>query len=252
MATRTTTPTTGTTITTTSTTMTTTIGTTTEAVYRLLAWLSPSYPTGAFSYSHGIEYAVEAELVRDRASLVAWIDHILRHGAGWADAVLFARAYEAATAADDAALDDIADYAAALRATSETALETTQQGAAFLAVTRAAWPDERLDRLAARRAGAPVTLPIALAVAAAGRVEQRPALVGLLHGFAAALVSAGVRLVPLGQTDGQRATADLAATVLAVADAALACPLERLGMAAPMVDWTSMKHETQYTRLFRS
>ena len=232
--------------------MTTTIATTTDAVYRLLAWLSPSYPTGAFSYSHGLEYAAEAGLVTDRATLVDWIAHILRHGAGWADAVLFARAYEAATANDDEALDALADYAAALRATSETALESAQQGAAFLAVTRAAWPDARLEQFAARRAGAAVTLPIALALATADRVERRPALVGLLHGFAAALVSAGVRLIPLGQTDGQRATADLAEIVLTTAEAALACPLDALGMAAPMVDWTSMKHETQYTRLFRS
>jgi urease accessory protein len=232
--------------------MTTTITTTTDAVYRLLAWLSPSYPTGAFSYSHGLEYAVEAGLVTDRATLVDWIAHILRHGAGWADAVLFARTYDAAAANDDATVDMIADYAAALPATSETALESAQQGAAFLAVTRAAWPDARLERFVERRAGATITLPIALAIAAAGRVERRPALVGLLHAFAAALVSAGVRLIPLGQTDGQRATADLADTVLATADAALACPLEALGMAAPMVDWTCMKHETQYTRLFRS
>ena len=232
--------------------MTTTITTTTDAVYRLLAWLSPSYPTGAFSYSHGLEYAVEAGLVTDRATLVDWVGHVLRHGAGWADAVLFARAYDAAAANDDDALDGIADYAAALRATSETALESTQQGQAFLAVTRAAWPDARLERFVERRAGAAITLPIALALAAADRVERRPALVGLLHGFAAALVSAGVRLIPLGQTDGQRATADLEPTVLATVDAALACPLEALGMAAPMVDWTSMKHETQYTRLFRS
>jgi urease accessory protein len=232
--------------------MTTTITTTTDAVYRLLAWLSPSYPTGAFSYSHGIEYAVEAGLVTNRATLVDWIAHILRHGAGWADAVLFARAYDAAAASDDAALDEIADYAAALRATSETALESAQQGAAFLTVTRAAWPDARIERFAARRGAAPVTLPIALALAAADRVERRTALVGLLHSFGATLVSAGVRLVPLGQTDGQRAIADLTDTVLATADAALACPLDSLGMAAPMVDWTCMKHETQYTRLFRS
>ncbi|MGE5145563.1 MAG: urease accessory protein UreF, partial [Candidatus Eiseniibacteriota bacterium] len=137
--------------------MTTTITTTIDAVYRLLAWLSPSYPTGAFSYSHGIEYAVEAGLVTDRATLVAWIAHILRHGAGWADAVLFARAYDATTAGDDVTLDGIADYAAALRATSETALESAQQGAAFLTVTRAAWPDVRLDSFVARRNGATIT-----------------------------------------------------------------------------------------------
>src|SRR6476661_128197 len=89
-------------------TATTIITTMTEALYRLMTWLSPSYPTGAYSFSHGIEYAVETGVVHDRASLVAWIVHVLAHGSGWTDAVLFARAYEA----DDDALDAISDYAA--------------------------------------------------------------------------------------------------------------------------------------------
>ncbi len=119
------------------------------ALYRLMAWLSPAYPTGGFSYSHGLEYAVEAGLVTDRATLVDWIGHILRAGAGRVDAMIFRAAYEAA---DDAArLDEIADLASAFRASAETALESTQQGAAFLAVTRQAWPAPRLDYL---RAGA--------------------------------------------------------------------------------------------------
>ena len=214
-----------------------------DALYRLLAWTSPAYPTGAFSYSHGIELAVEDGLVRDRASLVDWIGHILRHGAGWLDAVLFARAYEA----DDETLPGLAELAMAWRGTAETALESTQQGSAFLTVTRNAWPDARLDILG----NGPVALPIVFAVAARA-VPRDAALTAFLHGVAANLVSAGVRLVPLGQTDGQRAVAALAPVVAEVAARAAETPIDRLGSAAPVVDWTSMRHETQYTRLFRS
>jgi urease accessory protein len=236
---------TGTTIITTTTIMTMTTTTSTDALYRLLAWTSPAYPTGAYSYSHGLEFAVEEGLVRDRASLVDWVSHIIRHGAGWIDAVLFAHAH----AADDAALDELAELAAAWRGTSETALESTQQGASFLSVTRTAWPDARLDAVAARQGT--VALPIAFALATAA-LPCDHALTAFLHGVAANLVSAGVRLVPLGQSDGQRAIAALMPVVAEVASRAVRCPLDQLGSAAPMVDWTSMRHETQYTRLFRS
>jgi urease accessory protein len=235
----------GTTITIIITTTTMTTTTSTDALYRLLAWTSPAYPTGAYSYSHGLEFAVEEGLVRDRASLVEWIGHILRHGAAWIDAVLFAHAH----AADDAALDELAELAAAWRGTSETALESTQQGASFLSVTRTAWPDARLDAFAARHDT--VALPIAFALATAA-LPRDHALTAFLHGVAANLVSAGVRLVPLGQSDGQRAIAALMPVVAEVAARAASCPLDRLGSAAPMVDWTSIRHETQYTRLFRS
>jgi urease accessory protein len=214
----------------------------TEALYRLMAWLSPSYPTGAFSFSHGLEYAVESGVVRDRASLVDWVSHIIKHGAGWTDAVLFARAYEA----DD--LAEIADYAVALKGSAELALEATHQGAAFLAVTRATWPNARLDALGERA----VTLPIAFAAACVGNILLDQALVALLQSFAANLVSAGVRLIPLGQTDGQLAIAELMPTILATAERARAMPLDEMGAAAPAVDIASMRHETQHTRLFRS
>lgn len=222
------------------------------ALYRLIAWTSPAYPIGAFSYSHGLEWAVEDGLVRNRAGLEAWVGHIVEHGAGWTDAVLFAHACRAVEDDDWLAVDRIADLAAALRATGELALESSQQGASFLTITRAAWPAPALDRLAALRDGRPVPLPVAQAVAVAGAIPLAPALTAMLGAFAANLVSAGVRLVPLGQTDGQRATAALMPVVARTARAALAAPLDDLGSAAPMVDWAAMRHETQYTRLFRS
>ncbi|ROP91248.1 urease accessory protein [Stella humosa] len=222
------------------------------ALYRLIAWTSPAYPTGAFSYSHGLEWAVEDGLVPDRAGLEAWVGHIVERGAGWSDSILFAHAFRAAEAEDWTALDELADLAAALRATAELALESAQQGSAFLTITRAAWPAPRLERLAELRTGRPVPLPIAQAVALAGEVPLPAALASMLGALAANLVSAGVRLVPLGQTDGQRAVAALMPVVARATAAALAASIDDIGTAAPMVDWASMRHETQYTRLFRS
>jgi len=224
--------------------------TSTEAwLYPLLAWTSPAYPIGAYTYSHGIEYAVEIGAVKNRDTLSAWVGRIVSKGAGFLDAVLFAEAWRAV--GDAARLDGLNELAAALRGTSETALESSQQGASFLMATRAAWPDAALDAFADRQNGI-AALPIAFAVAAAGRVPLEPALTAYLHGMAANLVSAGVRLVPLGQTDGQRALAALAPIVAATVARALATPIEEAGSAAAMVDWSSMRHETQYTRLFRS
>lgn len=226
---------------------------TSAALYRLLAWLSPSYPIGAFSYSHGIEAAIDAGLVRDRESLVAWIEGVLAHGTGRIDGALFAAAWRAASRGDDAALDEITDLAAAWRGTAEMALESRQQGASFLTITRMAWPDARLDAFAVRRDGQ-CALPVAVAVAAAwSGIGLEAALTGYLHAFVANLCSAAMRAIPLGQTDGQRALAGLETTVArAVAAALRVDALEEIGTAAPLLDWCSMRHEIQYTRLFRS
>lgn len=245
------------TMTTTTITGTTTITTTTDlpsevALYRLLAWLSPAYPVGAYTYSHGLEAAVEEGSVRTRADLIAYIATALRDGAGRVDGALLAAAHRAASAGDEAALDEAAVLAMAWRGTAETALEATAQGNAFASVTLSAWPDPRYAAFVARH---PRKLAHSVAFGAAagfGGVALRPALFGFLAAFAANLVSAGVRLVPLGQTDGQMATAALLPTVEAATEAGLAADLETLGTAAPMLDILSIRHETQYTRLFRS
>ena len=225
---------------------------TTTELYRLLAWFSPSYPIGAFSYSHGIEFAVESGRVTDVATLTQWIAHILRHGAGWVDAVLLKEAHAAAD--DPTRLDELADLAAAWRGSSEMALESCQQGGSYLSVTRTAWGDSpSLDAFAALRSDRPVPLCIAIGVAAADHgLAIESVLAAYLHAFAANLVSAAVRLIPLGQTDGQRALAALMPVVDSIVPCARACALDDCGTASPMVDLTSMMHETQYTRLFRS
>ncbi|MCK9914800.1 urease accessory protein UreF [Microbacteriaceae bacterium K1510] len=223
-----------------------------SALYRLMAWLSPAYPVGAFSYSSGIEWAVEQGDIVDAASLKAWLAVMLAEGGGYCDAVLFVHAHRAVTAGDDAALRTVTELAAAFAPTKERHLETTAQGNAFIEATRAAWPCAAIDRLKAAWDG-PVAYPVAVAVAAAGHgVSCEPALSAYLQAVAANWVSAGVRLVPLGQTDGQRVLAALEPVVAATAVRALSASLDDLGSAAFRADLSSARHETQYTRLFRS
>ena len=222
------------------------------ALYRLLAWLSPAYPVGAFSYSGGLEWAVEAGDVNNADTLAAWLEVIIGQGAGFCDAVLFAHAHAAATALDDAALRSVAELAAAFAPSKERHLETIGQGGAFLEVTRAAWPCAALDRLKKIWPG-PYAYPVAVATAAAGhRVALEPALAAYLQGVAANLVSAGMRLIPLGQTDGQRVIASMEPLIAATARRAMATALDEMGAAAFRADLASQRHETQYTRLFRS
>jgi urease accessory protein len=224
-----------------------------EPLYRLLAWLSPAYPIGGFSYSHGIETAVEQGFVINRASLVAWIQTVLLGGTGRTDGALFAAAWRAAEARDWPAFDSIAERASAWRGTSEMALESRQQGGSFLSITRTAWPQADLDT-AHERLGGEVALPVAVALATAAHgIALETALEGYLHAFTANLISAAVRTVPLGQSDGQVALASLEPSVRKAVEAAIAVSdLDEVGTATPLLDWCSMRHETQYTRLFRS
>jgi len=222
------------------------------ALYRLQAWLSPSYPIGAFSFSSGLEWAVEAGDVIDAKTLQGWLAVILADGGGFCDAVFFVYAYRAAERSDDIALAAVAELAAAFAPSRERHLETTAQGDAFLAATRAAWPCAALDRLDAAWPGA-CAYPVAVAAASAGHgVALALALGAFLHAVAANLISAGVRLIPLGQTDGQRVLAALEPVIAAAAARALATPLDEVGSAAFRADLASLRHETQYTRLFRS
>jgi urease accessory protein len=248
------------------------------ALYRLLAWLSPGFPIGAFSYSHGLETAVESGTVRDRASLQSWIAAVVTHGSGRIDADILRDAHRAAGAEEFAALAAANRRGLAYRATAELALETTAQGEAFLATWRAAWPDEFVDRWTVSRAARRHPIPpahagegregsfappprtaesvcypaaVGAATACAG-ILLEDALVGYLQATTSNLVSAGLRLGIIGQTDGQRIVAALEPIIsAAVAGASIRDP-DAFGSATFAVELASMAHETQYTRLFRS
>jgi urease accessory protein len=223
-----------------------------SGLYRLMAWLSPAFPVGAFSYSGGLEWAVEAGDVADAQSLQSWLTVVLTQGGGFCDAVIFAQVHRAVASGDDVLLRETAELAAALSPSKERHLETTSQGRAFVEAARAAWPCAALDRLAALW-DRPVAYPVTVAVMAAGHdIHLAPALHAFLHAATANLISAGVRLIPLGQTDGQRVLAALEPAIEAAAARAITTPLDHIGGAAFRADIASMRHETQYTRLFRS
>lgn len=222
------------------------------ALYRLMAWLSPSFPVGAFSYSSGIEWAVEAGDIRDAATLADWLSLMMSDGAGFCDAVLFVQTHRAVCGSDGARLRDVAELAAAFSPSKERHLETTAQGRAFMLAVRAAWPCEAIELLEAAWDG-PVAYPVAVGTGCAGHgIAADAALPAFLHAVAANWISAGVRLIPLGQTDGQRVLAALESVIAATAARALSSSLDDIGGAALRADIGSMRHETQYTRLFRS
>ena len=222
---------------------------------RLMNWLSPSFPVGAYSYSHGIEYAVETGLIRDRDTLRDWIAEVIEAGTGRVDAALHRAAHEAVQSRDEALFVWALERGDAMRATRELGEETENQGRAFLAAVARPWPAAGLD-WACKQAEAqqrPMVYPVAVGAATAAQdIPLKPALAAYLHALAANLVSAGIRLIPLGQSDGQQALADLEPVILQAAERALEQGREDIGQAALMVDWASARHETQYTRLFRS
>lgn len=217
---------------------------------RLLAWLSPAFPTGGFAYSHGIEWAVEAGDIADAASLRAWVEDVLRHGAGRTDAILLRHAHRAAAAGDLHALVEVAALAMAAQPARERQAETAGQGNAFV-LAAASWRPELLRALAARVED--VAYPVALGtLAGAQGIEADAAAAGALQAFAANLISAAVRLVPLGQSAGLAVLASLEDVIAEVAAATRGCTLDDIGGACFRSDLAALRHETQYTRLFRS
>jgi urease accessory protein len=303
-------------------TMTTMTITTEASLLRLLAWLSPAFPTGAFAYSHGLEWAVEAGDVRDETSLFGWLTDVMTHGTGRTDTILLRHAHRTtvdrtalpsaeqttptcharlavvdpsilsvmagggppstpygagakkgadggppppmtkpnllqtadvtlAIAANpgpkkpaNPTLTDIANLALATASGRERRAESLDQGKAFM-LAAAPWgiPD------------APEQIPYAVAVGAVAGTHGVPEdaiAVAFVQAVASNLISAAVRLVPLGQTAGLRALAALEPVIIATAVATRGATLDDIGGCAFRSDLSAMRHETQYTRLFRT
>jgi urease accessory protein len=224
----------------------------TAALYRLMTWLSPSFPVGAFSYSSGLEWAVEAGDIIDAASLRDWLAAMLTDGSGYCDAVFLAQSHRTASTGDKAGLREVSELAAAFVPSRERHLETLAQGRAFIDIARAAWHCDALDRSLAC-CGGEIAYPVAVGLVSAAHGISLPlTLHALLHALTSNWISAGARLVPLGQTDSQRVLVALEPVVDATAARALGASLDDLGSATFRADLASLRHETQYTRLFRS
>ncbi|WP_112323209.1 urease accessory protein UreF [Oceanibium sediminis] len=208
-----------------------------DADHILLSWFSPGYPVGAFAYSHGLERDIARGAVWNADTLADWIDTVLAHGTGRADAIIM----RAVLAGDPP--EDMADLALALAASSERAMEVSALGAAFARVTSAVWgtPDD------------PWPYPVAVAVAARALGLPEAALLrAYLHAMAANLVSVAVRFVPLGQTDGQRVLAGRFALIDSVVSGTEFAVPDDILTAAFAADLAAMEHETMDVRLYRS
>lgn len=205
-----------------------------------MAWLSPTYPIGAFSYSHGLEYMIHCGGVTNAKSLARWIADILKYGAGRNDAILLSLAYSTQTKNK---LSELAELAEALCPSAERYLEATAQGAAFCKVTTNVYKTNL----------PPMPLPIAIGAAAHFEgIKLIDVLPLYLHSFAANIITAGVRFVPLGQTEGQKILYELFDVIDDVSETAMTSTEADLGGNCFLGDMASMKHETMTTRIFRT
>ena len=221
----------------------------TAGLAQLLRLASPMLPVGAYSYSQGMEWAVERQAVRDEASAADWILQSLSFNVGSLEASAWCRLYEAWEANDiEAAVRWNARFLA-VRETAELRSESVQMGEALKLVLKATneldtAPLDAIDEL---------SFPAAFSFAAQGlKVPLRDGLTGYLWAWGENQVSAAMKLVPLGQSAGQRILAKLIAALPGVADRAFAAGEDTLSNFAPGLAIASSRHETQYTRLFRS
>ncbi len=214
---------------------------TTEAhILTLTQWFSPAYPIGAFAYSHGLETAIKSGQIATSGDLYAWLADVIEHGTGRNDCILLRAAYNCE---EEAALDAVDAVACAFAGSAERLKETTLQGAAFTRTTDAIWDGETPDcanpvavGYAAQRLKLPVDLTASM----------------YLQAFASNLVSAAVRLVPLGQTEGQATLSALTPLCLRIAQDTEAAAIDDLSGTAFLSDIAAMKHETMTHRIFRS
>ena len=212
------------------------------SLIKLLTWLSPAFPTGAFAYSHALEWDVAAGTITTEPTLTTHLQDTLSHGALWSDAILLRLAYRGQNP------HDLAQLALSLSPTPERRLESTAQGAAF-AKAALPWPVESLQNWG----NSPRPHPIALALlAAAHDIDEDDTTLAYLHASISNLISAAIRLIPLGQSAGLRCQATLEPHILQTAQDSQSATLEDLGTSCWSSDISSMRHETQYTRLFRT
>lgn len=229
------------------------------ALYRLLTFLSPAFPIGAFTYSHGLEQVIDRGGVTNTDELKAWLEDILKYGAGRSDAILLKETYRAAVSCDEETVRSTRELALALQPSRERHLETSAQGTAFLNTIKRSWlPDPGipagqlfLDITGSDENDWPYPVALGL-VCAAHEIPEDASLTSYLHAFTANIISVAVRAVPLGQNDGQAVLATLEPVIFSVAEEACSAGLDDLGSSTFLADIASMAHETQYSRLFRS
>ena len=222
------------------------------ALARLLQLSSPMLPVGAYSYSQGLESAVEQGSVVDRDSAAVWIADSLNLVVGRFEAPLWCRLYQAWSEAEPARAESWNSYFLASRETAELRAETEQMGFSLVRLARdsAAFSSTAIALLARID---PISFPAAFTFACVQwNIPQRQALIGYLWAWLENQVMAAMKAIPLGQVAGQSMLLALAQSVTRIADSALSFEEHKLSNLAPGLALASSAHEVQYSRIFRS
>lgn len=213
------------------------------ALLRLMTLMSPSFPVGGFSYSHGLEQAGADGLVTDFVTLQSWLVSLIERGTIWNDAVLFAESFRRGSAE----LVDLIELGEALAGSKERFLESQAQGAAFVLAAKAGGytmpehlPAKALYAIAAG------------SLAAAQGIAMVDGLAAFIHAFASNQVQVAIRLSLFGQAEGVRMVAALEPLIIATAGRAALSSLDDLGGSTMMAEVAAMRHETLYSRIFRT
>jgi len=217
------------------------------ALLRLLQLASPALPVGAYSYSEGLEALADTGKVHDSTSLQHWLVQELQYGAVRLEAAVMLRTYDAASTQDYPTLQKWNNWLSAAKETAELRQQSWQMGGSLLRLLQEIQPLQVLDY------PSPCNFAIAFGLAAASwQIDREAALLGYLHSWATNLVTAGIKLIPLGQTAGQQLLLDLHGNLTQAASAIMLLQDEELTSCGWGLALASMAHETQYTRLFRS
>lgn len=216
-----------------------------SALQRLLTWLSPAFPVGAFAYSSGLETAIAAKTVYDAATMRNWLEAGLRHGNGRTDAIILAHSHQAFDQRQD--LQSLADLCIALTPASQRVNELLTIGDAFVTAA-STWPVKTVRDLPS-----PCPYPVAVGFFAAEHaIPPEPTLTAFLTAHSHAQISVAIRLIPMGQTTGLQVLADLEPCIADCAALAARTPLDDIGTISYAADIAAMAHETLYSRIFRS
>ena len=203
----------------------------------VMQWLSPAFPIGGFAYSHGLEWAINKGYVSNREELQKWISDLLEYGSLKNDAILIKLVLQGSDP------KEINELAMALCPASERLSETQLQGGAFCKIMREVWSLEIDD----------LTLPIALALAAKNEsIDQNLVLPAYLHSFCSNLISVAMRLIPIGQTDGQKTLRELSPLISDSVRAVAKSDKDDLGSACFLSDVSAMQHEYLQPRVFKT
>lgn len=216
---------------------------------RLFQLISPSLPTGAFSYSQGLEWAVDCGWVKDRETLSDWLSSLLYNSLRELEIPVLKRLYDAVCNHDQTAFVEWRDFLVASRETRELRLEEFNRGRAMAVILAGMDPDLSEDWLAVAR---PCQVAGFAYAAAVWGIGCRESLLGYTWSWLENIVMAAIKLVPLGQTAGQVVLTGIAEHCSAVVDYGMHCSDEAIGGGCPALAIASSLHETQYTRLFRS